>query len=157
MLRKVDGLRKRVVSVGKEHASFCAKVYLVIHIWFCSISWLDNYVVVIMLLWIVILTDIYEVLVEKFGIFYARCWCQYYFVLVEGMKYCLPNGKILCYLTFSKMRFLYNLYGLHCFILKVWSLLMSLFVPSCEPQPVILMNWILSDGLFHCLFTLSSC
>lgn len=26
MLGQVDGLRKRVVSVGKEHASLCAKV-----------------------------------------------------------------------------------------------------------------------------------
>lgn len=32
MLGKVDGLRKRVVSVGKEHASLCAKVYLAIYI-----------------------------------------------------------------------------------------------------------------------------
>lgn len=26
MLRKVDALRKKVVGVGKEHASLCAKV-----------------------------------------------------------------------------------------------------------------------------------
>jgi len=101
VLRKVDSLRKRVVSVGKEHASLCAKVSLVIYIWFWSIPWMGNSVVV-MLLESIICTDMYEVLVARLGILYVRSWYEYQFVLVEGMKSCLHNDMILWYLNFRR-------------------------------------------------------
>ena len=38
VLRRVDSLRKKVVSVGKEHASLCAKVGILLQSEFCYVN-----------------------------------------------------------------------------------------------------------------------